>query len=363
MEIENINEAWDDFITNEVDDGDDCSPGKSTYVEDIVETKVSETLKRKVPKCGELHISTKTKIAHLNQAIDLNEIFWKLSVDEFHIPKCGIIKKQMKISSSNKKELEGLLDKIKREKRLVNQNILSHIDKPDGRIKFKDVRKINIGISKKDIESYRSKIKSAFYNCFVLIIRIIYNNEFKELHVKVFNTGQLEIPGIKTDDMFEDVMEVVLEKIQPFVTSILDYDRDKTETILYNSNFNCGFYINRDKFYNLLKYKYKIQAIYDPCSYPGIQCKFYYNDEEGNHGSCTGIKMNDSDKKISFMIFRTGSTLIVGKCAKQTLESVYKFLKQIMSDQYDAIYQEPPEEIKKKDKKRKIKRKIYVKND
>lgn len=365
MELDdlNIDNAWDSFNLDDKDTEIDINSEK-VYFESSVENKVSEKMKAtEIPKCSDLHISTKTKIAHLNQSIDLNNIFWNLPVVEFYKPVTGIIKKQMKVSCINKGELETLMNKIDNEKRFVNQNILSHIDNPDGRVKFKDVRKINIGLSKKDIESYRSKIKSAFYNCFVLIIRIKLDDDFKELHVKVFNTGQLEIPGIKTDDMFTCVMNTLIENIQPFIKTKIDYNRDKTETILYNSNFNCGFYINRDKFYNLLKYKYKIQAIYDPCSYPGIQCKFYYNSKKEITEENCGIKTDHTDSKISFMIFRTGSTLIVGKCSKTVLEGVYEFLKKIMHDEYQQIVQKMVvQETKKKDKKRKIKRKIVVSN-
>ena len=364
MELDdlNIDNAWDSFLTNDEPTENINIDSETSYFENKVEKNVSEKHIVNIPKCSDLHISTKTKIAHLNQKIDLNNVFWKLPVIEFFKPECGIIKKQMKVSSLNKSELDSLLDKITNEKRFVNQNILSHIDNPDGRVKFKDVRKINIGISKKDIESYRSKIKSAFYNCFVLIIRIKMDDDFKELHVKVFNTGQLEIPGIKSDDMFIDVMQILIDNMQPFISSKLDYNRGKTETILYNSNFNCGFYINRDKFYNLLKYKYKIQAIYDPCSYPGIQCKFYYNSKKSVEENSLGIKTDDTDSKISFMVFRTGSTLIVGKCSKKILESVYTFLKKVLNDEYSGIVQKVAvEEPKKKDKKRKIKKKIFVK--
>ena len=56
-------------------------------------------------------------------------------------------------------------------------------------------------MSKKDIVSYRTKKKSAFYNCFVLIMRLLYNGIFREIHVKVFNTGKLEIPGIQNDQL------------------------------------------------------------------------------------------------------------------------------------------------------------------
>jgi hypothetical protein len=91
---------------------------------------------------------------------------------------------------------------------------MSHIDNPNGRIKFKDIRKISIGMSKKDIMSYRSKKKQAFYNCFVLILRLKFNDSFKEFHVKVFNTGQLEIPGIQNDEMFEKVLSYIINLLQ-----------------------------------------------------------------------------------------------------------------------------------------------------
>ena len=97
---------------------------------------------------------------------------------------------------------------------LIEELVISSINKPTGKVLFKDVRKVSIGLCKKDILSYRCKQKSAFYNCFVVIIRI--NNEgiFKEYHVKVFNTGKLEIPGIQTDKNFADVQKNILEILQ-----------------------------------------------------------------------------------------------------------------------------------------------------
>ena len=86
----------------------------------------------------------------------------------------------------------------------VEQFIITQIINPTGRIKFKDIRKISIGLSNKDITSYRSKKKSAFYNCFVLIMRVKEKDVFKEIHVKVFNTGKLEIPGIRTDELLKN---------------------------------------------------------------------------------------------------------------------------------------------------------------
>jgi hypothetical protein len=98
---------------------------------------------------------------------------------------------------------------------------MSHIDNPNGRIKFKDIRKITIGVSKKDIMSYRSKKKQAFYNCFVMILRIKIDELFREFHIKVFNTGKLEIPGVQSEAMFIMVLNNVINILNN-ISSLVD---------------------------------------------------------------------------------------------------------------------------------------------
>ena len=79
---------------------------------------------------------------------------------------------------------------------------MKQIDNPNARkIKFKDVRKITIVVSKKDIMNCHGKNKNAFINCFAIILRVKHNNQFHEIHVKVFNTGKMAIPGIVDDDL------------------------------------------------------------------------------------------------------------------------------------------------------------------
>ena len=105
-----------------------------------------------------------------------------------------------------------------------------------------------------------------------------------------------------------------------------------------NLNFKCGFFINRDKLYNILKNKYKVETAYDPCSYPGVKCKFYYNNFNNNLQDGTiaiedrSMKMNEliESKKyteVSFMIFRTGSCLIIGNCNETVLYYIYDLSK------------------------------------
>jgi len=298
--------------------------------------------KKDIPKSTELYISTKTKISYLSSPINLHEIFWKIPIIEYNIPKVGIIKKQMKFNFINKEDIEIVEKKLEKLK-YVEQNIITQIMNPDGRIKFKDIRKISIGLCKKDIVSYRTKKKSAFYNCFVLIMRLLYNGIFREIHIKVFNTGKLEIPGIQNDQLLTIVLDNLIQILKPHVCdNDLHYLKEKTETVLINSNFNCGYYINREKLFDILKYKYKINSSFDPCSYPGIQCEFYYDtDKHDNTGrQINNIDItNNSDNifKISFMIFRTGSVLIVGKCDEHILYDIYDFIKKILEYEYSEI--------------------------
>lgn len=306
-----IDSAWNDFC----EDGQIDNYTSNNFVEN------SEN----IPKGSDIYISTKTKIAYLTNSIDLHKVFWNIEILPYHLHQPGVVKKQMKFNFINKEEVDYVSDKISNQKN-VDEHIISRIVNPDGRIKFRDIRKISIGLCQKDILSYRSKKKSAFYNCFVLILRINQNGIFKEIHVKVFNTGKLEIPGIRDDKILIKTLELLVNIIRESSNDkSINYDLSKSETVLINSNFNCGFYLNRDKLLDILKYKYKIDCIFDACQYPGIQCKYMFTN-------------NDVQYKLSFMIFRTGSILIVGKCDEPTLYEVYNFIKEILENEYKEIY-------------------------
>ena len=254
----------------------------------------------------------------------------------------------MKITTFSKEETEEVDERLSLIKN-YKQNVISHFEneKTKSDVKYKHVQKISIGTCKKDIVSYRSKEKGAFYNCFAIIMRLNINKEFKEVHMKVFNTGKLEIPGIQDDTVLYKFLNFLVQYSQPLIPCALSYDKDSIDTVLINSNFNCGYYINREKLFNKLKFKYSMITLYDPCSYPGIQSKFYYNKQNtSNNGVCTcshkcskkGTGDGDGQcREISFMIFRTGSVLIVGHCDEDVLNIIYEYIKKILYDEYSEI--------------------------
>lgn len=367
---QDIDKEWENFISSNYDDDDISSDEEVNEIlqqtpEEFISANLSADMDSEAPKSTNIYISTKTKIAYLNTPIDLKLLFWQIPVIAYAKPCNGVIKKQMKFNSSTPEELKFIQDKLQDET-YFEEHVITHIDNPSGRIKFKDTRKLSIGVSKKDLLSYRCKKKSAFYNCFVLILRMKIADSFKEFHVKVFNTGKLEIPGVQSEAAFDMILNQVIQTLQPYIETTLGYKENTNETVLINSNFNCGFFINREALYEILKFKYNIQSIYDPCSYPGIQCKFYYNPDVGIQNGCQISEENkhlyNDVKEVSFMIFRTGSVLIVGRCDENVLMIIYEFLKIILNNEYKNICQKVSKNGDEntpviKDKKKKLRRK------
>ena len=332
-----INDEWKMFLSSS-----DINDNDRKY-----ETQKSE----RVPAPTPLYISTKTNIAYLKQQkndsiiteidntntndnkvekeINILSLFWDVPVIPYESPTNGILKKQILIKSEKEEDLQKIKDKLLNIKH-YNELIITSINNPKGRVKFKDKRKISIGLCKKDITSFRCKQKSAFDNCVVFIMRLNIEGIFKEYHVKLFNTGKVEIPGVKDENIFNSIIENLIAILKPYVDIYLLPTSNNME-VLINSNFNCGFYIKRDVLYKILKFEKNISTIYDPCMYPGIQCK--YNYEINNDDGTT------TNKKVSFMIFRTGSVLIMGKCKEYILFEMYEFISKILIDKYESISQ------------------------
>lgn len=320
----NVNDEWSRFLNQ------DYAPAPCVKKEQGV-----------VPVCSPIVISTKTKIIYLNQPIELFRLFWNLPMIGYDSYEEGIIKKQIKFNFTSKDQVEEFDRNIEKVTLYHKVTILNQIDSPNGRVVFKDIRKVDIGICKKDILRMKKSEKSAFYNCFVFIYRLRLDKTFKEIHVKLFNSGKIEIPGIQQESHVERMVLKIVGLLREYTPEPLHELREKQEIILINSNFSCNYYINREELYRLLKSKYHIKCCYDPCSYPGIQCKY---------------KLESSE--VSFMIFRTGSVLIVGKCEDEKLFQIYDFLKEIFHTEYHAVYEDHAEPMKKKQKK-KIK-KLYI---
>lgn len=354
MQTTFVDHEWEAFLN---DDGTMSSDEELDVVEPIDELHP--------PICGDISISTKMKITYLNlKDIDIAKMFWAIPIMPYITEANGIIKKQIKITCETSEKYEEVMSEaakvpniqinriIRKNKKSVVLSNQETIDQADSQInkKNKYVCKANVGLSNKDILSHRVKNKLAFYNCLVLIFRIKYGDEFKEVNVKMFNTGKLSFPGMLLDDLLEITINELIAVVQPFYPDqIVTCNDGEADTVLINSNFNCGYYIDRDKLFTILHYNYGIHCEYDPCKYPGIRCVYFQNEMHPNaNGICRCTKSCANKRKkmvegetkcrgIAFMIFRTGSILIVGHCDEELLNVIYQFLKQILEKEYKQI--------------------------
>ena len=369
-EVDNDNDNINDDINDNINDNINDDINDNNYNindnnisncnnKNIENNKVNNLSKNDL--FSDIYISTKTKIGYLDQEINIYDVFWNINLLNYHELKEGFVKKQIKLSFYNKQEVEECNNKLKNYS-YYNSKQLIDIDNPNGRIKFKNIKIVTIGLSKKDLLNTKKKTsKSAFYNCFVLTLRLFHDNEYKEIHIKIFNTGKFEIPGVACDNYFLFIMNKFISLFKSYIDNNLTFNPRHIETVLINSNFYCKFCINRDKLFNILRHKYNINACYDPCSYPGIQCEFHY---KLNSNQQLGYIDNKNDKylKISFMIFRTGSILIVGKCDDSIICYIYEFIKNLLYDEIhnivekylDNYYNYKEKKIKKKKKIKKI---------
>lgn len=410
--MNNADFEWKQFLQdNEFDISQDYLDENTTDAEeseddhkDTPETK-NDSIQERTP-CEDLYISTQTKIIFLNvSTLDVEKIFWNTKVIPYSEATNGIIKKQIRFIFKEKSEYEEYASKRDKEA-YFTEKIMKQIDNPNARkIKFKDVRKLTVGVSKKDIMNCHGKNKSAFINCFALIMRVFFKGSFHEIHVKVFNTGRMAIPGIVDDELLIETEKLLLSILQPSVeTKLVLVGEDETpdveriikgkinkitkkreknhvemvkpkSNVLINSNFNCGYYIQQQKLRPILRDKYGLNPSYDPSMYPGIKCKFYYNNDlpatieqqkgrlDENDQTMTITELdsitNEKYTKVSFMIFRTGNCLIVGNCTKPILLFVYEFVKKVLMDEYEVVHAKQEKQIEKIKKSKPRKRSVY----
>jgi hypothetical protein len=318
---------------------------------------VTGAMTTELPKCEDLYISTKTKALYLNQELDIHGLFWQIPVLEYWRAESGVVNKQIKVVSNSPEEFEAYQQRLVTtlSTQYYHEQIIKQIFLENSRrSKYRDERKLTVGISKKDILNARGKKKNAFYNCFALILRFRYEDMFREIHVKVFNTGKMEIPGVLNQAMLDRVTTLLMETLRPLVGDHLAFvDNVEHDGVLINSNFHCGFAVHRDRLFQILRSKYNLEVAYDSCSYPGIKCKFYFNhdcefdvehqrgfilDQTDRSQKLSELGKNAKYTEVSFMIFRTGSCLIVGNCSEAILHFIYEFLKRMFAEEYPHIY-------------------------
>ncbi len=185
-----------------------------------------------------------------------------------------------------------------------------------------------------------------------LTLRIQYSSKYK-VNMKLFNNGRIGITGCKDNNITTNIVEYIIEHINKIDINKDIVIKDKLELknldiVLINSDFTCGFNINRDILYNILK-KMNLYVLYESDIYPGVNLKFFYNKVHFNKqlgichcdkkckGKGLGIELNNC-KKITISIFQSGSIIITGARNNEQKEMAYYFINSVIKNNYNSIY-------------------------
>lgn len=241
------------------------------------------------------------------------------------------------------------------------------------------------GYCKKDVEN-KTKKKKTFYNQATVIIRVLdKDNNSKEVNGKIFSNGRIQMTGIKSLECAETSLNILFNSIK----SLSDIDEDgnpinaisdlvnakcgKINIHLINSDYTTGFKIKRDVLHDLLVNNYNIYSTYEPCIYPGVNTKYYWNANNIMDGVCNcseycegkGKGLVDGDcKKVTISIFQSGAIIITGATSIEQLNSAYSFINRVLDENYDELERKPPPEpIEQNTIKIVKKQKVWLKKD
>ena len=150
----------------------------------------------------------------------------------------------------------------------------------------------------------------------------------------------------------ETTLEIVIQELNQLNNKSIIFDmKDDTEeiksindleTVLINSDFDIGSEINRE-----ILHRHIIEngflSSFEPCNYPGVNIKYYMNPLRNNYGicdcekPCNGKGKDNSCKRITIAVFKSGKIIITGGRNKNQIQTAYEFITEFINDNREEI--------------------------
>lgn len=223
------------------------------------------------------------------------------------------------------------------------------------------------GVNPKQISVKKMNKKKVFYNQITIIIQpeIGFKN-----NVKLFNNGSISMTGLKNLNHGKQSVNLILDNIREIQkdkskdTLILDNLDCKIvdyNIVLINSDFYIGYEIRRTELHKLLINNYNIFSSFEPCIYPGVNSKFYWNEDYLDKEYCgrcyctedcsgKGVgKGNGKCKTITIAAFQSGSIIITGARNIDQINIAYNFINSIFNRHKDKLKKIKPAFLEKEE--------------
>ncbi|KAG2425009.1 hypothetical protein HXX76_014167 [Chlamydomonas incerta] len=180
-------------------------------------------------------------------------------------------------------------------------------------------------------------------------------------NVKVFKNGTIQMTGAKVEEHAALAVRAVaaeLRRLGPEVAAgVAEAPEETLSTEMMNSNFRVSFKINNRLLMGVLLAAHGHMCIYEPCIYPGIKIKYYWSASPQTEpgvcqcpSPCWASKQTRAQrraaaaagqpprcKKLTAVVFQTGSIAIFGAQSAQQRDEVYTFLVGVLHDNRAAI--------------------------
>lgn len=235
--------------------------------------------------------------------------------------------------------------------------IMSYWDLNDGILKMEFQGKTK-GTSWKDIMQKNEKKKSDsgatyFYNQATIVIRReVAPLQWKEINIKLFQNGGVQMTGIRSEEMCRDAICWLIDHIQRYVAApVFDVPPafQKMQIQLVNTDFSIGAKIRREALYKILSEKYHLTVSYEPSIYQGVKTKYFYNEQRPAtcpQGLCPCEKLCKGNgngdklgacKKITISPFQTGQIIITGARTMVQINEAFEFMKRLFEAHADEV--------------------------
>lgn len=223
----------------------------------------------------------------------------------------------------------------------VNQNelypiIKIHTDYNEDTI-YQEPIIVGIKFQNRIVGYFKNNNNVTFFNSITLNMFI--NHGY--VNLKLFDNGQIQMTGVNNEDVGKKCIDKTISLLNSN-KSVIDKEivLSNYKIALINSDYDCGFSIQRDVLYDLLLNDIKLSVTYEPENYPGVKIQYFWNNTKTGicncKVKCVGKGNNDMNcKKVTISVFQSGKIIITGAKSLEKLHDAYNFANNIL---YNNIF-------------------------
>lgn len=217
-----------------------------------------------------------------------------------------------------------------------------------------------VGASARDLLTKKKAAKKSFFNQSTLVVRkrrMDTPSEFKEVNIKLFGNGGIQMTGITGLEF----ARITLEWLLPILRQLpgpISKDPIYLKSLkiqLINSDYHVNATIHRDALHEIVSGpQYSLFSSLEKLIHQGVNIKYYYNTSRtvGRPGicncekACQGQGEGDAPgqcKKITILAFQTGDIIVTGARKQEQLQEAYEYMNQILKRHSKEILRPLPE--------------------